>query len=112
MEHVSALLIKFIMTAFVLGITLGLIGGASFSQVLITSAIVSIVAYIIGDLAILPAAGNWVATIADAGLVWITLRMALGTIAVGAPLLYSIVGLAIGEYFFHAYMKESVLKAP
>lgn len=112
MEHISALGIKLIMVTLILGITLGLIGGADFGQVLLASAMVTLIAYVVGDLIILPATSNWIAVLADAGLVWATLRLMFATVAMGWPLLLSVVGLAIGEYFFHAYMKESVLTRP
>ena len=83
MRHLTALAIKYIMIALVLGIILGLFGGASLSQVLVVSAILTVIAYVIGDLMILPATQNWIAVAADAAIAWAVLRYALPLVARG-----------------------------
>lgn len=110
MRHVTALIMKFVMLTVVLGITLGLLGGATFGQVLLASLVLTAVAYAIGDLMILPATQNWVAVAADAVIAWAILRFVAPAVATGGPLLWSIVAIALGEFFFHNYVQESVLQ--
>lgn len=110
MRHLTALAIKYVMIALVLGIMLGLFGRASLSQVLVVSAILTVIAYVIGDLMILPATRNWIAVVADAFIAWAVLRYALPLGATGAPLLLSVLAIGIGEYFFHMYVRESILR--
>lgn len=115
MRHATALLIKFAMTLFMLFIVLGLFFRVSFVDIFWTSIVLTIAAYIVGDLLILPLLGNLSATIADFGLVF------LGVWIIGAYLfnmdvplvtaaLVSAVAIAAGEWFFHRYMKERVLQ--
>ena len=76
MRHLTALVIKYFMIALVLGVILGLAGGASLSQILVVSAILTVIAYVIGDLMILPATQNWIAVAANATIAWAVLRYA------------------------------------
>ena len=110
MRHLTALVIKYLMIALVLGVILGLAGGASLSQILVVSAILTVIAYVIGDLMILPATENWIAVAADAAIAWAVLRYALPLVATGGRLLFSVIAIGIGEYFFHMYVRESILQ--
>lgn len=111
MEHVKALIIKFIMCTAVLWVVLGLFFGVTFSAILTIAVILTVVSYLLGDLFILPRFENWGATLADFGLaflgVWFLgyyLNIPLFTAA-----LFSGVIIAIGEYFFHKYVAKHVL---
>lgn len=68
MRHISTLLVKFIMTAVILEITLLLLSDLTIGSILWISLAVTLVLYLIGDMVILPAINNLVATIADMGL--------------------------------------------
>lgn len=110
MQHTRALGMKFLMILVVLGITLGLIGNATFGQVLAAAIVLTIVAYLVGDLLILPATQNWIAVAADAGIAWAVLRIVVPHAARGTPLLLSVLALAAGEYFFHRSLKEAAVR--
>lgn len=110
MRHLSALALKYVMLTVVLAITLGLLGGASFGQVLMAALALTAVAYLAGDLIVLPAANNWVAVAADAAIAWVVLRFTLPEAAVGMALFWSVAAIAVGEYFFHAYLQRTVLR--
>lgn len=114
MEHVKALIIKFIMCTAILLIVLGGFYGVSFADILILSVILTALAYVVGDLYILPRFENWGASIADFGLSLIGIwflgsylfepNIPLATAAVLSALL-----ITVGEYFFHKYVANNVL---
>lgn len=110
MQHVTAFVVKYLAVATVIGLTLGIMGGASLWSVLVSAIILSAVAYVVGDLFILRATSNSVATIVDALTAWAILRFTLPDVAVGVPLLGSIIGLTIAEYFFHMYLRDGVVE--
>lgn len=115
MKYITALLIKFVMITVVLWLILGLLFGVSFANILMTSAIITGVAFVIGDLFILRLSDNVWATAADFVLtfvgVWILCsRLFEQLLSVGAAALISAVGVGIGEFLFHWYLKRRVLK--
>lgn len=114
MNHVKALLIKFIMCTAVLWIVLGVLYNVTFGDILTIGLLLTGVSYIVGDLLILPKLGNQSATIADFVLAF------FGTWVLGAMLIehpiplvtasfISALLITIGEYFFHRYMDNHVL---
>lgn len=60
MKHVKALLIKFIASFVLLYIVLGVMYTMTFGEVFLLSLVLGIVAYLIGDLFILPRTNNLV----------------------------------------------------
>ena len=68
MKHIVALLIKYTAITTVLLIVLSIFQGISIPRVLLISLFLTGVAYLIGDLFILPKYGNMIATMADFGL--------------------------------------------
>lgn len=72
--------------------------------------------YIIGDLFILPAVGNAAAAIADGGLGailgWVFSLIFAGFRSTGSTLIGLAALLALIEYFFHVFLKESPKVAP
>ena len=114
MEHVKALIVKFVMTTVILAIVLGLFFRVDFGEYLSISLITTVAAYILGDLFILPRFGNTAATISDFILAYI-LIWAVGNgvideiIPLGWASFWSALIIAIGEIFFHRYMKNDVL---
>ena len=112
MKHVTAIIIKFIMVAVVLEIVLGLLTNLTFTDIIYVSAAVTILAYIIGDLLILPASNNTVATVADAGLALFTIYMFNylwnNRIISFSDALIAAVVIGIGEWIFHKYLANNV----
>lgn len=109
MRHVKAIAIGYAIVAAILGITLGMIGGASPSQVLFTSVVIVGIAYPLGDLVVLPATSNVVGIVVDAVaagfIMWLMVPAARGSV-----LLLSLLGLGVGLYFFHLYLYKTVLE--
>lgn len=125
MDHVKAILIKFVMIAVVLGIVLTGIFNGEFEDTLLISFVLTIVAYIIGDLFIFRQTGddqnrhsdhykrNTIATISDAILaffvIWLMGRELFtdnSDVLLGS--LISALIIAAGEWFFHKYLDKHV----
>ncbi|WP_077328381.1 YndM family protein [Virgibacillus siamensis] len=114
MDHVKALIIKFIMCTAVLWIVLGAFYGVGFGDILMLSVLLTAVSYIVGDLLLLPRFENWGATLVDLGLTFLGIWF-LGpllfeeNIPLGTAAIFSAIVIAVGEYFFHKYMEKEVL---
>ncbi len=112
MKHVYALLVKFAVVAVVLEIILGFLTNLNFVEILYVALTVTLVAYVIGDLLILPISNNTVATLADAGLavfivyiynyIWVDSIITFATALIAG----AVIGLA--EWFFHKYVARHV----
>lgn len=109
MKHVTALIVLFIAVSAVFALTLGWLGEATVGQVLMVALVLTPLAYVIGDLIVLPATNTWVGLLVDALTVWGVLRLTVPAIAVGAPLFWSIAGIGIAGYFYHLYLYETVI---
>ncbi|MGG4040228.1 YndM family protein [Bacillus smithii] len=113
MEHVKALIIKFVMVTIILAFVLGLFYRVDFGEYFTISLIVTVVSYMLSDLFILPRFGNTAATISDFVLAYI-LIWAVGSgiinenISLGWASFWSALILAIAEIFFHRYINKSV----
>lgn len=113
MRHFVAIVLKFILVLVLLEILLGLITALSVAQILLISAAVTLLSYAIGDLLILPASNNIVATLCDVVLVFLTVWafnlvpgyvvILVGTAAVCAAV------LGIFEFYFHKYVASALL---
>lgn len=108
MKHVKALLVKFAIIALILELTLINLSKLSFSNILVVSLAVTILAYIIGDLLILPRTNNTIATLADIGLSLVTLILFdyiiyKAGISFMTALLASVI-IGFGEWFYHKYI--------
>ncbi|WP_338472747.1 DUF2512 family protein [Niallia sp. XMNu-256] len=125
MDHVKAILIKFVMIAVVLGIVLTGIYSGEIENTLLISAVLTILAYIIGDLFIFRKGGddrerkadhrkrNIIATISDAALALLVIWfMGVNLFADDSNVLMasiiSAVIIAAGEWFFHKYLDKHV----
>ncbi|WP_050183981.1 DUF2512 family protein [Domibacillus robiginosus] len=127
MEHVKALLIKFVMIAVLLSIILTGIYNGEFSDTLLLSVVLTVVAYVLGDLFVFYRSGsdykypadhthfqrNFTATICDAVLtffvVWLMGRSLFindGDVLVAS--FVSAIAIAAGEWFFHKYLDRHV----
>ncbi|RYL87583.1 DUF2512 family protein [Sporolactobacillus sp. THM7-4] len=108
MEHIKALLIKFIATLILLYIVLGLGYHASFGDIFLTALVLGVIAYIIGDLLILPNSSNTVATVSDFVIALIIVWLMIGTMTgINAPFVASLISailVGIFEYMFHKYL--------
>ncbi|QKI80551.1 YndM family protein [Kroppenstedtia eburnea] len=114
---VKALLIKFAMTFVILWLVLASFRIVSFSSVITTSIVLTVVSFLIGDLLILPRLGNAVATMADLALtwfgIWVLAPGLLGPLVpLGAASFMSAFFIAMGEILFHKYMKNQVFMDP
>ncbi|HWT27135.1 MAG TPA: DUF2512 family protein [Mobilitalea sp.] len=108
MKHVTNLLIKFVMVAVILEVVLLILTRLTFGRILWLSLIITVVAFLIGDLLILPASNNIVASIADVGLAlvvifiynyyWTTTRISFVNSLVASVI------LGVGEWFYHRYI--------
>lgn len=113
MKHIGAILLKFVMVAVVLEIILRLLTNVSFLNILYIALTVTIVSYLLGDLAILPRSNNTVATISDAVLALAVILLfnviyTTANISFLTALLAAAV-LGIGEWAFHRFMSREIL---
>lgn len=121
MDHVKALIIKLVMITAVLGIILSGIFGGEFSDTLWISIVLTVLAYVLGDLLIFRNAGdgddhtkrNIIGTLSDAVLTVAVIYLMGKDLFVGdndlinAAILSAVV-VGIGEWFFHRYLDNNV----
>lgn len=111
-KHVKALLIKFIVSFALLYIILGLMYGMAFGEVLFLSAVLGVVAYIVGDMLILPRTNNTIATIADFVLAGVIIYLFTDGMTVADNVftvtLFATIGVSLFEIFFHRYVEQHV----
>ncbi|WP_085991529.1 YndM family protein [Oceanobacillus senegalensis] len=115
MKHLKALVIKFLITSVVLYSFLTIFNTATLSEIFLISLLVTGLAYVIGDLLILPRFGNFVAALADFGLAFASIwALSAFFIDTASPLIIisatSAFFLAICEALFHAYMQNKILE--
>ncbi|MEG0775543.1 DUF2512 family protein [Clostridium sp.] len=116
MRHITALLIKFVMVTIVLETVLNIFTNLTFGDILYISGTVTILAYIISDILILSMSNNTLATIADIGLALFTIYMfnyiwSIDMISYSDASIAAL-GLGLGEWFFHKYVEDNVLRKP
>lgn len=114
LEYVKALIIKFIMSTAVIWLVLGLNYGVPFGHIIMLSLIITLVAFVLGDLMILPRFENWGATLADFLLVFAAVSLySTNFTNENFPLLNVAATIAIlisiGEIFFHKYVDRHIL---
>jgi Protein of unknown function (DUF2512) len=115
MKHIKPLVIKFISSLVLLSIILGLFFGMSFGNVFLITLVLGVVAYVLGDLLILPRTSNIIATFADFGLAFLVIRFMSDILANGdagdmfTMSLIAAIGVALFEYVFHKYVANRVL---
>lgn len=110
LKHISALIVKYLMTALILEVSLLLLTDLSFSQILWVSLVVTGISYLIGDMVILQATNNATATIADMGLTIITIYMFnffwnRNDISLFSCVIAGVI-LGFGETFFHRIIRN------
>jgi uncharacterized membrane protein len=112
MKHITALFIKYAMITVILGIVIAIFTEVRLSHILYISLGVTLLAYVIGDLLILPAANNTAATIADAGIALLLVYLSnfiwnVRLIPFWVALICGLL-VAAGEWFFHKYVDRNV----
>jgi hypothetical protein len=116
MRHLLALTWKYVLLATVFFAIIPLFLRVSSAELLWFSLWMTFVAYVLGDLYILPRFGNFSATIADFGLAFVGVWIGIGIFynAFGAAIFsaafFSALLVALGEILFHAYMERSVFR--
>ena len=121
MDHIKALAIKFLMIAVVLGIILTGVYDMEFGDTLLISFVLTLLAYVVGDLGIFQNAGsrtdqnkrNIIATVSDVLLAAIVIYfmgqnfMQDNDNVVTAAIVSAVV-IGLGEWFFHKYIDKRV----
>lgn len=121
MNHVKALLMKFVMIAAVLLVVLTLLFDVPFMDTIWISLALTVVAYVMGDLMIFRKAGdrsdqnkrNAIATVSDIVVAFLVIWL-MGEALVGnnvdivMPAIISAIVVGGGEWFFHKYLDSSV----
>ncbi|MDQ0216224.1 hypothetical protein J2S13_002664 [Oikeobacillus pervagus] len=113
MQHLKALLTKFIVWTIALWFILGVFFNVDFGDIVTISIILTLVSYAVGDLWILRRFGNATATVADFVLAYIGIWLIGGAIieeniSLGWASFISAVVLAVAEIFIHRYMVNNV----
>lgn len=112
--YMKALFMKFLMITAVLWVVLSLIYDVSFSDVLITSVVLTAVGYV-GDVFILPKIGNVWAAISDFVIAYAVIYF-LGSyiyeqpLALGTAAFISALILMVGELLLHRYMHTNIFE--
>ncbi|QQZ11134.1 YndM family protein [Heyndrickxia vini] len=110
MKTLTALAIKFIASFIALFVILGLIYGMSIQSVILITAVIGVISYIIGDKLLLPRTNNVVATSVDFGLSFLIIWsiVSYGNLDNYRTLFWASIvgglGVALCEYFFHIYL--------
>lgn len=125
MNHLKALVIKFVMIAAVLGIILAGFFDFAFSDILVISLVLTLLAYVVGDLGIFQNAGthaeqdkrNIIATLSDVLLAAIVIYFMAQSYSenndnIVAATIVSAVVIGLGEWFFHKYIDRQVFDSP
>ncbi|MEG9296888.1 YndM family protein [Mangrovibacillus sp. Mu-81] len=112
MKHVKAFAIKFAATFVILYLILAGIDGISFGDVFLMSMVLGALAYVVGDLFLLPRTTNTIAAMADFGLAFVVIYFMSDGLSDGGPYLtrsiLASLGLMVFELFFHRYLAHNV----
>jgi Zn-dependent protease with chaperone function len=108
-NHVKAMIVKFLIVTVMLLLVLGMFYHIDLGEILTISIVMTLVAYVIGDLWILLRFGNVMATVADFVLAYfITWLLGVAIINENISLLvatlWSSIMIAVGESVFHPYV--------
>ncbi|MDC3417901.1 YndM family protein [Aquibacillus salsiterrae] len=114
MNHLKAISIKFIVVTIVLYSVLSGFYSASIGNIFVMSLLVTGIAYVIGDLFILPKFGNLIATLADFGLAFFSLWvltdvMFASDYGIITASIFSAILISSTEAIFHLYMQSKIL---
>ncbi|WP_445614050.1 YndM family protein [Geobacillus sp. YF-1] len=115
MRHLLALTLKYLLTATVMFAILPLFLRISSAEILSFSLWLTLAAYALGDLYLLPRLGNVSATIADFGFVFVAVWIGVGAFydtgggAVVNAAFFAALLAAFGELLLHAYVLRFVV---
>lgn len=111
MGHLRVLSLKLLFNGLPLFLILTFAGGLNWLNSIIISLAIVILAYVLGDIFVLPAFGNLVATLADGGLVFLLLYMLRYVgMALHIPtiLFCALVVVMVEGLIYHSYLKRMV----
>ncbi len=108
MKNLVNLIIKMALITVILALLIPVYGESTWTQTLVTAAVLTLLSYILSDLWILPKYGNLASLIADLGLgaltIW-AMEQALPQFVLSATGLWVIaIVFTIGEWLFHYYL--------
>lgn len=113
-KHFNAMVTKFLLLVTVLGLFLPPLGKVLTTTAVIAAIIITLVAYIIADLLVLPQYGNRAAVVADALLtMMVTWEMALLLEDVQVPILVLLLlalFVGLGEWYYHRYLARLLFR--
>jgi len=113
MEHVRALIIKLLMIGVITMLVLSLFRGIRPSDSIAIAIVITLVAYVLGDLLILPGYGNLAASVSD-GIIAFLITWLTPFVATNIPVTFGnalAVGVLVGlgEWFYNKYVAREVL---
>jgi Protein of unknown function (DUF2512) len=112
MKHVKTFSIKFAATFVILYLILAGIDGITVGDVFLMSIVLGALAYVVGDLFLLPRTSNTIAAMADLGLAFVVIYFMSDGMTDGGPYLtrsiLASLGLMVFEFFFHRYLAQNV----
>jgi len=111
LRRIYALIIKIVLNAIILEFTLRMLTNLTFADILYISVIVTAITYVIGDIIVLPASNNVIATITDISITVIGIYMFnfLWDIVEISFMEALVSGIAIGfgAWFIHKYIVDN-----
>ena len=111
MKNIINLVIKVAFIFVILFLLIPVFGKGTWTQTMITGLILAILAYITGDLWILPKFGNLAAVLADLGIaalvIWLMMKALPHFVLTATGVWIIALVLAIGEWVFHRYLEAS-----
>ncbi|MFV8828899.1 DUF2512 family protein [Alkalihalobacterium sp. APHAB7] len=111
MSHIQALLIKLVMATLILLLILTGIYNYRVGATIGLAVLIVILSYIVGDLAILKATNNTIATLSDLVLatlvIWIVGPFFQGSLIPFSVALISAIIISAGEWIFHKFFIRS-----
>lgn len=113
--YIKAFLMKLLITTAILWVVLDLFYKVNFTDVFITSIVITVVGFI-SDVFLLPRIGNVLAAIGDfvlvLALIWILGSSIFDeTIALGSAAFISALVIMMGELYLHRYMESRIFEA-
>lgn len=107
-KHISALVLKALLTGVIIYLVLPRFGVTSPTLIWTTIATIVGAAYIIGDLIVLPSTNNAIAAVADAvlaaAIIWFVNNSGGHLLLSMTGLIIAAVAIGVGEYVFHLYL--------
>lgn len=114
MKNFWNLIIKTVFILVVLAWFIPLFGKSMWTQTIITGIILSILAYVVADLWVLPNFGNLAAVITEfvmaALVIWLMMKALPQFVLSGKGVLMIALIIGLGEWLFHGYLKSTSAK--